>query len=228
MPKFFTNKGELITFKEESLDSRNPWEDYCITASIENKDVGYMKLGFIPKKKWESYFPTLLHFAFRYAGWAINDDFLESLSPNINDWSNEQKSALVNRADGYLGLFPFTQGKSNVITKNNVDCVWDKFLEAARDRIIKHYRSMKKYHVDRPSIIYVKVENPWLRQRIGVSLYLYSAHWLEENFGFSLYASNVQTDRAKAVWTMMQNHGLVAINNGRKVLVYKKHKIPIR
>ena len=54
--KYQTKDGRLITFQIEPLfesSDRRGWVVHKITAIVDNKEAGYIKLSYIPREKWD-------------------------------------------------------------------------------------------------------------------------------------------------------------------------------
>ena len=204
--RFFLVDGKVI--------QKPIWSQYTITAYVDNNSVGYIKIGFIHKTDFDQIFPTLWHFQCIDGGWY--KDIL-GYSPNINEWTPQQKCDLINNIDGYLN-FQFTGGyKERYIMPANIDKVWEKATSII-EKFRKRYDRFKQYNCDRPIIDYINVDEAFKRQYIGIALYKCASKWLNKKFKMHLYASDTQTPEAQKTWDKMQSIGWVGSNEKGKFL----------
>ena len=201
-----TKNDQLISFQDkETTKPDSSWVQYSIDAFVNHSQVGYIRLGWIPNTIWKNNFSSLWQYA-RLQGWAIREELL-NLPKNMNDWTPEQKSALVNAADGYMNWYYTKGGMKSVITPENVDTVWDAVNKTLKHKLYDKYKKFKEFNVDRPIIDFIAVDIP--RQYVGIALYKYAAKWVHDNFDLFLYASDTQTLPAQQTWQKMEELGWV-------------------
>jgi hypothetical protein len=72
--------------------------------------------------------------------------------------------------------------------------------------------------VNKPIVDYINVNEDYRRTGIGTALYFAGANWMR-NIGMQLYASSIQSDEARSVWSKFKNKGYVNSDGERKYLV---------
>lgn len=229
---YTTKDGKTITmsFTVDSEPERkfnSQWIVHKIVASVDGVDVGYLKISYVPAARMTAMFPSLLNY--------VMPDYFPEGKKNApwRELSLEAKQRLVLYA--MLGRYAprhkswdlDSYGDQDRVNKMPVEEV-DHYLalldnpEINKDGAAK----MKKFvdfHVDKPLVDFIRVNEEWQRQGIGLALYRAGAAWLDENYGSHLHASGVQSPEAKGAWQHMDALGWVAATDyGRPVLDPKK------
>lgn len=208
MDKGVTKDGREVTlvFHEQDPTEKPlpgwPWIVHRISAMMDGREVGHLKIGYIPQKKWDALFPTAWHAMKTLRGWAINLD-----APDL--WKE------ISRYKGYYAADPSPQEKKKLLAK------WEKETKESLKDIVE-------FHVDKPLVDYILVGNrdPELekdlqKQGIGTMLYQYGAKKMAQR-GLALWASGLQSDEAKASWASMERRQFPVVpSGGRRRLDYR-------
>ena len=85
-------------------------------------------------------------------------------------------------------------------------------VQRAIKKIRQEMRSLVAFHVDKPAIDYVHVEDAWRERGIGLALYHHAAWWCQSQ-GMSLRASLIQSGEAQACWSAMKRKSWCTITS---------------
>lgn len=122
-----------------------------IRAFIDDQEVGYIKLSYIPKQTWNDKFENnILTFAYRWKGWAFNTETLSGLES-----------------------YTMPRGATNY-TKDEMIAKAHTLLDDSKNQV-------KNYHVNKPLVDYINVYESHRRQGIGTKLYYEAAKWCQQN-----------------------------------------------
>ena len=227
----FTKAGQEITFEriEDSEGDKNRgWQVDQIEAFIDGKNVGYLKISYIPHERFEKYYPTIFNFLGQIRGHSClpykkRDKDYHTLSRDelIEYWPHAWIT--IHRywpehtwKEGYL--LPNGQLVKN-LDRPQLIAEWEKLEREAQKVFGKQFKEFFQYHVDKPLVDFIRVENEYQRQRIGEALYKEGAKWMAEK-GLKLHASTLQTKEAAGVWRHMEKGGIVDKSNKRRYLKY--------
>ena len=155
-----------------------------VTAYNEDKEVGYLKIGFLYKKDFIEKFSTIWHYEKHWKGKLhIN---LES--NNFQDHIIEQyrSKSFINR------LSP----------KNKVK----EFNRIKKELTKKRYKDLL-FFLDKPYVIMVSVNEGYRKQGIARKLYLEAQEFLNKS-NQSLHSDSSQTVYAKKCWERFYDEGL--------------------
>jgi len=194
-----------LTFKyekdilENGYHIKEPWIVNQLSVITNNEQVGYLKISYIPKKKYKKYWSDVWSFAENELGYC----WLKDLK------TTEQRYQYM--ADCWLCGKGYTTHKEKLKSINR----WVSKHE-------KQYKHLTSYLVDKPVVDFIRVREDLQRKGIGRSLYVRGAQELAKD-RFVLYASKLQSPSAKACWDYMEMHDFpVKRENGRKFLDYRK------
>lgn len=177
---------------------KEPWIVNQVSAMLDNEQVGYLKISYIPKKKCKEYWPDIWTFAEKELGYC----WLENLK------TTEQRYKYM--SDCWLCGKDYTTKSEKLKSINR----WVSKYE-------KQYKHLTSYLVDKPGVNFISVRENFQRQGIGKALYVRGAEELAKD-GFVLYASGLQSKSAQACWEYMELHDFpVKRENGRKFLDYR-------
>lgn len=155
-----------------------------IKAFIGGRYVGNIKLSWIPFKVWQQeYEHNILRYAQRFKGHCFDIDDPKAL---------------------------FVWGWPNL-----PDSISERIV-IATERMLNRYALDREadyhFHVDKPLVAYIEVENCWRRQGIGTNLYLFAARFLQKR-DLKLFASGCQTKEAKAAWEYLATRDDCAVKS---------------
>ena len=194
--------GVVFKYEKDILEQgchiKEPWIVNQVSAMLDNEQVGYLKISYIPRKKCKEYWSDIWAFAEKELG----HRWLENLK------TTEQKYKYM--SDCWLCGKDYSTHKEKLKSINR----WVSKYE-------KQYKHLTSYLVDKPLVDFIRVRADMQRQGIGKSLYVRGAQELA-NDGFVLYASKLQSKPAEACWEYMELHDFpVKRENGRKFLDFR-------
>lgn len=186
-----TKSGKEIEF-ERGFAKENvhmfPWIVLQIDAKIDGQKIGYIKIEYIPKENWDKAYPTILDFIARKAGKVA-----------LQDLDKEPKIKQLERL--YLSLnWRFSESS---IKDRSIDELIDNALAALERRYLEDYHETEFFHVDKPFVAFIDVNEEWRREGIGTALYIEATKWMKER-GLLFRGSGIQSPEAQATWKHMK------------------------
>ncbi len=197
-----------ITFKyidSSEGDKNRGWQIDEVKAYLDGKEVGYLKLSYIPRERFEKYYPGILNFLTQVNGSGDLPHGYET-----TPW----KEIPIDKLRPYVYHMAQDAGigwtESNALqseAKTASDEQVHHIIDSLEKMLMKEkgilFKRFEKYFVDKPLVDYIRVNNEYRRQGIGTALYRAGYEWMKSK-GLPLYASGVQSDEAKATWKSMQ------------------------
>lgn len=198
------NKQEIdIKYIVDSEGNKNRgWTVHKLEAFVDGKEVGYLKISYIPKERFKAHYPHIINYLGKIAGQGEFDRI-----------KNDEDLFRALQLRRYIPLYPDEDSSNKELIKQG--------LKEVKNRYGKAFRQFKNFHVDKPLVDYIRVASgspnslsapateSWRRQGIATALYYEGAKWLWKNYGFYLWASGVQSAEAKAAWQKMMKDGHV-------------------
>jgi len=190
--EYKTKEGLPIKFKVYEQDPQDSkglnlgWVVHRVEAWVDDMEVGYLKISYIPQSYADKWFPTLWHYLKNHKGYRnIKDpDDLDSVYRGVS-----------------ISRYSAKDPESVEVPEKKVrDKQLRMFLKTSPEA--EDYKSTMLYLVDHPFVDYINVE--FKGQGIGTALYKYGARWLAKTKGLPLYASSLQTEEAKSAWLSMR------------------------
>jgi len=219
-----TKSGKELSFKYSTMvaGSRRGWRIDQITALIDNAEVGYLKMEWIPKKQFKIWYPSIFHFLKIIKGIQLFNFRFDEIIPPINKLSEYELLNLINQCISRFNLSTRLRKVdfSDLESKSKEELI--KIIKKIEEYLIKlygeEYNEFNSMLVDKPYVGFIQVEDDFKRDHIGLSLYFMGAKYLEK-LGMRLHGSSLQSKEAQKAWDFMANKGLV------KSTKYKYSKI---
>jgi hypothetical protein len=182
------------------------------TASIKGSKVGYIKVSYIPRKRFEEHYPNLFFWLDKIRGWSLGlrsgygADDLETLGKSEEFWK---------RLVTYAGLWEYRNGPVPDLKIRMQE------IRKVERKYEKEFQQFIDFHVDKPLVDFIRTRNDvewksedwgdknrsdWRRNGISLALYEYAARDLGKR-GLVLYASSLQQPEAAAAWEQMKKLG---------------------
>lgn len=207
-----------LTFKiteDSEGDENRGWRVDKLEALIDGDVVGYLKMSWIPKERFEREYPDLLQYLAKING---KNKFLPRYSPYDMNTQIGRIKAMFDDADWKEmdsknpRLDTMTPAEAKVLEKRLLTRYASKYRE---------FMKFRSHWVDKPLVDYIRVKNEFQRQGIAIAMYEEAAKHLA-TMGLKLYASSNQQPGAKAAWEWLQTHaaGNIGIDNGRMFLSF--------
>lgn len=220
-----TKDGQEIIFElwpDVEGDLNRGWIVDQIVALVDDNPIGYIKISYIPKERFEKWYPNIFAWLENFKGHHFYN-FTDHMKENpIEKWDEDETKEFLKKLTDYWGgnryfITKFDYEKGNIIKQLLKAIKNDKRFK----QYMKNFIDFKNYHVDKPLVDYISVENEWKRKGIGTELYKEAAKYLASK-ELKLHASNIQSDEAVHVWKKFQDQGLVDlvpdVSYGKKVL----------
>lgn len=222
--KTYTTKSGLkieLEYKPfvEDRKGLGMWDLHEVDAFINGKNVGYVKISYVPKERA----PDIFEFS-KIAGQhsiakAYKSKDERKLAIEISRYFD--MSVINNLHSWEKGTWE-DKWSSSPPPPDDMEKWWGDTIEKMKkvyvDRTRQFYKDFIRYWVDKPLIDFINVEKEYRRKGIAVILYLAAAKWMNMN-GLRLYASGTQSDSAKASWEYLKkHHGVKSVGStyGRK------------
>ena len=187
-----TKSGQPITFKVYEKDPKDrgtmpAWVVHRVEAYVGGQEAGYLKISYIPKERWDKWFPTVWDMKANKNGWHRDSDSLVDTFRMVLRYT-------------YMHNFnKFESGEYKPTEKEMRD-----YLKKSEKPYLREYVTSKAFHVDKPMVDFIHVHDEFKRQGVATALYKYGARWLAKTKGMPLYASGLQQPAAKAAWDKMK------------------------
>lgn len=216
--EYKTKKKQEITFSVETDiegDNRG-WIVHKITAYVGSKEVGYVKMEYIPEERYKQYYPTIVNYVSQIAGThilPIGKGHLHWKELETEDLRKSVKTAYW----AVLHKDYSMDQEFKKLPREDLEKMMQDVILPIKKRYGKQYKEFVDHHVGKPFIAYIHVEKDVRRQRIGIALYLTAAKWLKKQ-GLRLYASVSQTEEAQGAWKYLEKHYNVKKDGKRRYL----------
>jgi len=225
---YYTKDGDKIELRyqdDSEGDENRGWTVDKITAYIDGIEVGYLKLSYIPNKRFHDHYPNIFAWLQKISGnYLISRDFVGFGSERrggeefeYEKYSEEHKRKFVE-----ILAFVFRLGREGTYVKQfktdrellqAIRDIEEKFLSGSKGVQFKRF---KNDFVDKPVVDFIRVNEDFQRKRIAEALYVAGSKWMKEK-GMKLYASGTQSDSAKDAWKHLEKKYKVrTTRKGRK------------
>ncbi len=217
--EYETKKKQEIIFKvKEDIegDKNRGFKLDQLTAYVDGKEVGYIKIENIPKERYERYYPTIVNYVSQIGGTPILPHEKRHLH-----WKELETEELRNSVKtAYWGVLHKDYSMDEefkVLPREDLEKMMQDAILPIKKRYGKQFKEFVDHHVDKPFVAYIHVEKDLRRQRIGAAMYLTAAKWLKKQ-GLRLHASVGQTAEAKGAWKYLEKHYNVKTDGKRRYL----------
>jgi len=218
LSEYKTKTNQNITFKLEKDIEGNKnrgWIVHKITAFVNGEEAGYIKVMYIPKERFKEYYPNVINYISQITGYHPLPSKKEHLP--WQKLSTEELRKLVQSTYFIFLRKDFSTDEIKKLSRKKLEEMTKYIISILEDRYNKKFEEFKNYEVDKPKIDYIYVDKKFRRRRIGLMLYLKMAKWLKKQ-GLKLYASNLQSDDAKAIWNYLEKNYNVKKDGDRRYL----------
>lgn len=212
-------RPENLTFKmnvDSEGDENRGWRVDKLEAFINNEPVGYLKMSWIPRERFEREFPDILQYLGKMHG---KGKFNQK-------YSKYDLSTPIGRIKVMLDDQDWTEKASkdpklDALTPAAAHTFEKRLLGEYQKRYGTEFLKFKTHWMDKPLVDYIRVKENFQRQGIAIAMYEEGAKHLA-TMGLKLYASGNQQPAAKAAWQWLQaNAGAnVGNDNGRMFLSF--------
>lgn len=207
--KFAKSKYGRVEFRfEEGMSNRGDGKDWVedkVTALLNGEEIGYLKINYIPKAKFNSNYKDILNFL-------VVQEGAYELGKAMK--SGDTKQIIVKMAD-LIG----ERHNLDVLAKTNtgtdlqpLDVNWwmnkySSLMKKLDARYGKEFKKFREYWIDKPMVDYIHVKEEYQKGGIGFGLYIAGAMWMAEK-GFPLRSGYSQSEKAANAWDRMKRLGL--------------------
>jgi GNAT superfamily N-acetyltransferase len=208
-----TKDGAAITFEyfnDIEGDNNRGWQVDQIKAFVDGQEVGYLKLSYIPRERFNRYYPSIFNWLSQMEGKHILPFNKQHLDPFKHLDAGEIKRALHNALYYYVKLEGLRYNEVESLPDSEL-LLWLRKAEgAAHTQSGDKFEDFYAYYVNRPLVDYIHVNKDFRQRGIGTALYIAGAKWMAQK-GMQMYASTLQQPEAAAAWKKMQERGWVKI-----------------
>lgn len=178
-----------------------------VVAYLNGKEVGHLKISYIPKQRFERHCPGILNYLTSFEG-----NILLPYGKDHVPWkqipADDLRAHIYNMAlAARLSWRESCSLSEKAKTASTVELMLmvtglEKLIKKEKGVIFKRYRA---YAVDKPVVDWISVHESFRRQGIGTALYRAGFHWMRSK-GLPFYASRCQSDYARLAWQSMCRH----------------------
>lgn len=182
------------------------WVENKVTAILDGKDIGYLKINYIPREKFNTNFKDILKFLVVQHGAMDLEDAIKS----GNTYKIIVKMADLTGERHNLDTIMKTGVDTDLKPIYNLEW-WKKKYNELLDKLNKKYgkefKKFEEYWVDKPMIDYIQVDEKYRAGGVGIGLYIAGAMWMAEK-GFPLRSGYSRSESALQAWNKMKKMGL--------------------
>lgn len=190
-------------FEDVEGDNNRGWQVDQIEAFLNGENVGYIKLSWIPRERFNQRYHSVIDYVDNIEGsnfrpYSYRDVRIENIP--IDELRKNMFYA-ASTARGYVS----SEEQESYKTMSNKE-VFDYYQELIKDlnkRYSKKFKEFEQWHVDKPIVDFIRVNDQYKRQGIGTALYRAAYDYLK-NKELRLYASGIQSKEAQATWKQLE------------------------
>ena len=200
------NPNVHFKYHEDSEgDDNRGWQVDKITAFIDDTEVGYLKLAYIPRKRFEKWYPSILNYVDQIVGTHIlPHEYRGMLWTQIP--TDVLRKSVYNLAQvAGLGWTESNELADTAKTASDAELhqIYRKLIVDLKKTKGVLFKRFERYFVDHPYVDFIRVNDNYQRQGIGTALYRAGHEWMKAK-DMKLHASTTQTDYAKAAWKSLE------------------------
>ena len=208
--EYKTKDERNITFEiieAEEGDNNRGWQIDKISAFVDGKPAGHLKLGYIPRERFKRYYPSIFNWMHQMQG----KSFLprEKKTQHWKTYTIDEKRDLIKSLSGFSRYM--SQDEEAALANMSDDDVDQKVAELEKQAIKtygKQFKEFENYFVDKPYEDYIRVfdvgdstgnrgsgprsEEGFKRQGIATALYFKAVDYLQKK-GLPLRLSTLRS-----------------------------------
>lgn len=207
---------DILFTRTEDTAPTSLWKVDQLNAQHGDQGIGFLRISYVPKERvqdWDDIYAFLSDrkhehcTRFHQATHEQLAQMLTNVQSSAQGWGKGEASKWIEKSreeiiEGLELFRPF----------------YDKKYGLKRDTFID-------FHVDKPLVDYIKVEDNFRGKLLSKRLYEEGARWMAER-GFHLHASGAQTPEALRAWNSMERQGLTQniqtqLNQERRIFALK-------
>ena len=186
-----------------------------IVAIIDGVQVGSLKIEYVPENLYRRFYPGVLNFMAQIKGSNVLP-----LDERAMPWRKLSREGLIKILcyNGY-GVPGDARDFANYTDAKLRDMVaaYEQKLLAGKEG--REFREFFSFHVDKPFVAYIEVNEEFRGRGIGTALYFEGARWMREK-GMVFRSSRMQSDEAKIVWDKFKERGLTRADQFGRLMLY--------
>jgi hypothetical protein len=228
-----TSKGvdvELKLYRNVPDGIKEGWVVDLVEAHTEQGLAGYLKLSYIPKENMERWYPNPFIWWAREGGNGWEWSLREFIDKDESLWSREELLTAIEKCDSWPYLSDSGEWKTKraSLSIDELRNHWRERKQIINDQHAQDYQQFRRYWLNHPVVDFIRVHNggrdrpyvngvrqdDWLevadsrRQGIATVLYETGVLWMHTR-NMPMYASSLQSEEAKKVWSHFRKRGLV-------------------
>lgn len=179
----------------------------------QGQKLGFIRISYVPSERVERWEADVFAFlADRGTSFGIH------CKKDIANLPDEDLARLAHEIHNALdGWSAATAAKWEIQPRHAILDAFEQWRPRLEDLVREKREAFVAFHVDRPLVDMISVEESFRGRHLGRELYRQAAMWMAER-GLRLHASGVQTDDAQRLWGKMEDQGLVEkAPDGRRI-----------
>jgi len=191
-------KMEVIPDSEG--DENRGWRVDKLVATINGAEVGYLKMSWIPKERFEREYPTILQYL----------DKIHGVGGFNEKYSRYDLKTPIGRVKAMLDQQDWTGQKSKdpkfaEMSGLEIRLMEKGLLKEYQQKFGKQFGKFKNHWLDKPVVDYIRVQEGFYRQGIAIAMYQFGSKYLA-TMGLKLYASGNQQPGAVGAWEWLKTN----------------------
>lgn len=226
--EYKTKDGRDITFEvieDEEGDNNRGWQIDRINAFVDGKPAGYLKLSYIPHKRFNRYYPSIFNWMAQIQGKGILP--YRKKDKHWSTFTPDEKRDLIKKLIGYYRYHSKEdEEKLELFSDDELNSQIAELEKKAMKSYGKEFKGFQQYFVDKPYEDYIRVfsrpgeeVNPrdresnvvsdanYTRQGIATALYFKAVAYLAKK-GMRMRLSQLRSDDAQGLESAIKKAGL--------------------
>lgn len=211
---------QSLTFKrieDAEGDDNRGWQIDKVVPMLDGKEVGYLNMSYIPRARFMArYTAGVLSYCDLMEGHCLFDrsEGRGGKSHDIASFDDETLRLFVRRAAWTFLHRDFSMGDElAAMDRSAMLALVSTITERATLLHQNKFDAFRRFHVDKPLVDFIRVDDELQGRGIGLALYAEGAKWMAEK-RMQLRSSSLQSTGAPAAWRKMEALGWVL--KGRK------------
>ena len=198
-------------------DNNRGWRVDKVIAAHKSKQVGYLKLAYIPLDRYNEYYPTIFNWMDQIRGMCIlpratgiiihdEGEYRAASCRHYSTFTKKEAFHFLNRLSLNQRYCVKEKTRENLCHAELLWCIEDCERTLLKGQLGKEFKQFKQYYVDKPIDDFVRVEDNYQRQGIAENMYEVATLWLAKR-KLPLYLSTLRHPHAKALSDKMRDNG---------------------
>ncbi len=190
--------------KDVEGNENRGWIVHRIRAYKDGKVVGYLKLSYIPKDRFDDHYPGILNYLTQIGGKSVLPYDMKTVP-----WEEIPADKLGEHIYHMAMAAHMSWNEANYLSKlgeGNPERI-KQIVMGLEKKLLKQdgkqFRRFRAHTVDKPIVDFIRVEPEYRKQGIGTKLYDAAVRWMK-NLGLPLYMALDTKGPTEKIWNKLE------------------------